>query len=165
MAVFGNESDSGGDRLTGVAGCDSFTSDLNDASLGPIYSEQSTAKLGSASAHETGETDNFAGADFERDIAQETAAQTLDAQEGFAFSANAVLDGSGDRTPDHVLNEDISREVPQCAGVDCAAIAKHRNAIANGAQFVETMGDVNDRHVAPGEIVHDAKDLACFSVG
>ncbi len=73
----------------------------------------------------------------------------------------APVDGR-DLPPDHIVDDLIGGHLPQRTGVHRAAIPQDGDAVADGAQLLQAMRDVDDAHPALAQRPHDAEYLLGF---
>ncbi len=162
LPVFGNESDTRGHGFTRGARRDRLAGYLDGAARGRIQTEDDTAEFRSTGTHQSRQADDFTGANLERDVPKETAADVVDAEKNVAGHPSLAAKDGIDGATDHVLDELLAREVLQRAGVHRGAVTKNRDAIADRAEFVEPVSDVYDRELACREFPDDTEDLMRF---
>ena len=125
--------------------------------------EDGLAELGAAGAHESGDANDFAGVEGELD-AGEFYAEAFGRTLGDGRQGLALVDG-GDFASDHVVNDLVGGEIDEGAAVDGAAVAEDGDAVGDGVEFGEAVGDVDDAHAARAKVLCDAEDGGGFGVG
>ena len=67
--------------------------------------------------------------------------------------------------PHHVLDQLLGVQFRQLAGMDGLAVAEHGHAVADRAEFIEPVGDVDDAHAAIPQRPHDGENLMRLGFG
>ena len=132
-----------------------------------IHTEDGAAKFRSTGTDQAGHAGDFALPELERDIAELGfgGRKVADFQDGFAGRQMFPFVNVIDLTAHHVANQLVSRDISQNAGVDHGTVAEDSEAVADLAEFVHAVRDVNDGHAAGFQVADDAEDLLGFGIG
>ena len=144
-----------GDRLAG---------NLDAPGTRLVDAEEDAGDLGPPAADETGEAQDLAGADLERDALKRVIArEALDRENRFADLRVPFRVHRAQRPPDHQLHGAIAVEVAGDLDRHQTAIAQDRDAVGNPVDLLHPVADEHHRHLPRLEVCHhgeQALDLA-----
>ncbi len=152
FAVFGDEADAAAHGFTDAAEFEGFTFENDFTFSAFVEAEEGFSDLAATRADEAGETDDFTGADGERDVAEFTGAgEIFDVEKEGAVGIGGVLrEVVGDGAADHHLDDLIlSTCGPRVGGdvfaerADIFSVAEDADGVAEPEDFGHAMGDVD----------------------
>src|SRR5207249_9400979 len=124
------------------------------------------ADLRLAGPDEPRQADDLARADRQGDIAHHAARrQTLHRQE---LALGTVVDPREERLdlpPGHQLDELLGRRVLHVERRDAVAVPEHGDAVADPMDLVHPMGDVDDAHALPLDILDELEEALRLALG
>lgn len=170
LAVLWKQDDTLGDRCSGGGEAGRSAADKDAAGTGGIDAGNGAEYFRPAGAHEAGNAKDFAAADRERDVLEgRRATKVSDLQEdgarGFGKRLGCILGGdclcaSG---AGHGFDDLAWRGMLNVEDARDLAVAEHGHAVADGEDFLEAMGDVDDGYTGgaePAEEIEQTLDLA-----
>jgi hypothetical protein len=137
------------------------------ARVGRREAEEDTGELGAAGADESAEAENLAGADVEGNVSypgRGTAdvAQRKGDLAGGGFGGRVDL---GDLAADHEADEAGLVDAADRVGADALAVAQDGDAVGEGENFFEAVGNVDDADALLAEIAHDGEEQVLLFLG
>ena len=156
-AILRKHADSGGHGLTGGTEEPGAAISAADApGRGGIGAKDRPEEFGSPSADKSSESDHFAAADHEAHAPDSSAAgEPCDGQDDVSRGGRPGGRALGRGTSRHLLDELLRGDVPPDMLGDKAAITEDADAAGDPREFVEPMGNVDDRH----PLTHEAADV------
>ena len=156
LAVLGGKAHPAADRAAGAVGLQRLAVDEELALVRRVEPVDEAQQLGAPGADEPAEPDDLAGVDLEAHVADHRQAPGAAHLEQQAVRPDRPLGVQLlDLAADHVLDELVGRGRGRQAGRHRAAVGEHRHAIADAADLVEAMGDVDDADALGGEPADD----------
>src|ERR1700733_4853269 len=144
-AVFGNVGDFVTDGFGGRGNSNGTAFEPDLAALGGRKSEDGFGQLGAAGADQSRESEDFAGADFQRYTADAGAGlEIAHFQRNLADGHGTFGENSFDLAPHHHADEFGAREAFSLAGGDSRAVAQHSDTIGDGGHLFEAVRNIND---------------------
>ena len=89
----------------------------------------------------------------------------LDSQQLVAGRDGVAPVDCRDLPANHIVDDLIGGHLAQRTRVHRAAIPQNGDAVADGAQLLQAMGDIDDAHLAVTQRPHDAEYLLGFGFG
>src|SRR3954447_24983164 len=158
LAVLGQEPEAGAHRAARVAGAHDGAVDLDLAALHGVGAEDRPQELAAAGAEQAGDADDLAGAHLEVDGRHRP--DRLQAAHRQPRRADRPARGRIERldlAADHRGDERVLVEVAHRPARDQAAVAEHRDAVADLEHLLEVMGHVHHGVARVAELM-DARE-------
>jgi hypothetical protein len=163
LALLGRQAHAGADGRGDRAVAQARAVDVHRAGRRPPRPVHGLDDLGPAGADESGQTDDLAGADLEAHVGElAPAGEPLDLEHDRRALAHRlrrredVLDGAPGHQADELGGRRLARRQ---AGRDRAAVLEDGHAVADLADLLEPVGDVDDRDALGGEVADDGEQL------
>ena len=163
LALLGREADAGVDGVDDRAAAQRLAGDLDGAGGGAARAVDGFEDLGPSGADQPGEPDHLAGADRERHVLEDAGeSEALDLEDG------GRIGGDRDRRREHVLDRSTGHQPDELhsGGVGDGEPARHRpavlqhgDAVADLADLLQTMGDVDHGDAGGGELPDDMEEV------
>src|SRR5579871_5416466 len=171
LAVFGDQSDAGGSSFPGMGEANGLTIDEHRAGvrLGTC-SEETFEQLGSASAHQAGDAENFAASQSERNVTQAPSPRVPGPGQAEISHVHHHSAGLTALTEMHCFDLPADHQVSDGAGIGfvpvqglyVAAVAQHRDAVGEAEDFFELVRNVKDGHAAFAQSADDPVEPSHF---
>ncbi len=166
LAVLRNERHAAARGVFRRAG-DALALEADLARRDAVRAEDRARDLGAARADQAAQADDLAGAYREADVGDPVVGrETFDVEQQLA-RVLAVLAriGAVDRTPDHQAHQVVRRGLGGQHRGDPAAVAQHRDAVAEREHLRETVRDVDDRDAALPQPPDDGEQPLGLAIG
>ena len=147
--------------VRGVLGSQRLALEDDLALVQRVEAVDQTEELRSAGADEAAEPDDLAGPDLQAHAAHGGKPSRVANLEQHPVGSDwAVRVQLLDLAPDHELDEPVGRRRRRDAGRCRAAVREHRHAVADTADLVEPVGDVDDADALRGKPANDVEQRA-----
>ncbi len=167
LAVFGQVGDAFIDAVARCADADRAAVDLHLAGIQPVGAKDRPGDLGAPGAHETGEAEDLAAAQFEADVLEDPlAGQALRPQQYLAGGhRGARREFLVEGAPDHARHDGVDTGVGKALGGDVATVAQDGHPVDDVAHLVQPVGDVEHADAARLEVLDDLEQRLGLAFG
>jgi hypothetical protein len=163
FAIFRHKADACSHRFRRAADDHLLIANKNLPAVFRVRAKDGAQRFRAPRADETGDAENFTASHLEADRAHTFArAQVAHPQGHFAHETFARALPLGKIVADHFADQLGGRHVAGVVGRDGPAIAHHRDAIGDAADFIHPVADVNNPHtlaLQPADVVKQLLDL------
>jgi hypothetical protein len=84
---------------------------------------------------------------------------------GAGFAGEMVRRGDEQFAADHLRDDAVRIGFADFLGGDMAAVAQHRDVVAQGEEFLNAVGDVDERDAAGFQLAHELEEIGGFGGG
>ncbi len=109
-----------------------------------IESEYGAEQFASACADQTGEADDLACVDVERDVLETAAGEVLDPKNRITDRRRGFRELVGDLSTNHLFDDAVLVDLVDAAAVNILAVTEDRDFVADLKDLVHLVGDVDD---------------------
>ena len=161
LAILRREPEAAADRRPRVSGSQRLPLEDDLALVQRVEAVDQPEELRPAGADEPAEPDDLAGPDLQAHAAHGgKPSRVANLQQHLVGSDWAVRVQLLDLAPDHELDEPVGRRRRRNPGRCRAAVREHRHAVADAADLVEPVRDVDDADALRGEPANDLEQRA-----
>jgi hypothetical protein len=141
-----------------------LAADGDAAAADRIEADDGLGELGAAGAHQTKETEHFAGPGFERDVLELVGGgESIDLDDDVAARRTALArEQVFDAAADHVLDQRVRRMLGNRLGGYVPAIAEHRDGISDLEYLIDLVADVEHGDADAGQAPNDVEQQRDF---
>ena len=166
LAIFGQVADAQADGRERFVDGHDFAVKAQHAGLAPVGAENEPGQFGPPSAHEPGQSQDFAGMHGKRRRPDLAAGNVLKRKHRPAARApRLLLVKIAQRPTDHHLHDPPRFEFAARQFADVAAVAQDGDAIRQRIDFGHAVADVDDGDAFIAQFAHDGKQRIGFTVG